>query len=125
MERKSAAFGALESELIKLQRDLKVKRALYDELLNRYEMARITGSLSLFEQYKRVKVIDEPFEPGMPANLPAWIFAIAGLFGGLFLGTGLAILLEFADNSVRYRTQLEYITELPVLGSIQQKSERI
>ena len=51
----TAKFGEQEREIARLERDIKVKRDLYDELLQRYEMARITGSLGVFEQEKRVK----------------------------------------------------------------------
>ena len=49
LETNLSGYGNLERTLIKLQRDQDVKRELYDELLKRYELARITGSLSIFE----------------------------------------------------------------------------
>ena len=118
LEKNLSGYGNLERTLIKLERDLDVKRELYDELLKRYEMARITGSLSLFEQSKRVKVIDKPYTPMSPSNFPALIFVLAGLVGGVFLGVGLVIILEFLDTSVRYRSQLEHITGTAVFGRI-------
>jgi uncharacterized protein involved in exopolysaccharide biosynthesis len=118
LENNLSGYGNLERTLIKLERDLDVKRELYDELLKRYEMARITGSLSLFEQSKRVKVIDKPYTPMSPSNFPALIFVLAGLVGGAFLGVGLVIILEFLDTSVRYRSQLENITGTAVFGRI-------
>ncbi len=118
LETQMSGYGDLERTLIKLERDLDVKRELYDELLKRYEMARITGSLSLFEQTSRVKVIDKPFTPSSPSNFPALIFVVAGFAGGIFLGIGLAIILEFLDTSVRYRSQLEQITGSAVFGRI-------
>ena len=118
LEKNLSGYGDLERSLIKLQRDLDVKRELYDELLKRYEMARITGSLSLFEQSGRVKIIDEPYTPAMPSNFPAPIFVLAGLVGGLLLGIGLAILLNFFDTGVRYRSDLESIAGAPVFGRI-------
>lgn len=118
LENNLSGYGNLERTLTKLERDLNVKRELYDELLKRYEMARITGSLSLFEQSKRVKVIDKPYTPMSPSNFPALIFVLAGLVGGAFLGVGLVIILEFLDTSVRYRSQLEHITGTAVFGRI-------
>ena len=118
LENNLSGYGNLERTLIKLERDLNVKRELYDELLKRYEMARITGSLSLFEQSKRVKVIDKPYTPMSPSNFPALLFVLAGLVGGAFLGVGLVIIFEFLDTSVRYRSQLEHITGTAVFGRI-------
>jgi len=118
LERSLSGYGGLERKLIKLERDQKVKRELYDELLSRYEMARITGSLSLFEQSKRVKIIDKPYTPTTSSNFPTMIFVLAGFMGGIFLGISLAILLEITDNSLRYKIQLEAITGVPVFGRI-------
>jgi len=118
LERSLSGYGGLERKLIKLERDQKVKRELYDELLNRYEMARITGSLSLFEQSKRVKIIDKPYTPSSSSNFPAIFFVFAGFMGGIFLGISLTILLELTDNSLRYKIQLETISGVPVFGRI-------
>ena len=111
-------FGAHESELTYLQRDLKVKRQLYEDLLERHEMAQVTGSLGQFEQNKRVKIIDRPFTPSAPSNLPSFLFVIAGLFGGIFLGGGLATAMELADTTIRSRRTLEMLTDAPVLSRI-------
>lgn len=118
LEAQTAKFGEQEREITRLDRDIKVKRDLYDELLQRYEMARITGSLGVFEQEKRVKVIDRPFTPSAPTNLPPVIFVIAGFFGGLFLGGGIALILEMSDNTIRRRETLEELTKVPVLTRI-------
>lgn len=112
------SFGDKENQLIRLQRDLKVKRDIYEELLQRYEMAKVTGSLGQFEQAKRVKVIDRPFTPTAPNNIHFIVFFIAGIFGGLFLGCGFALILELCDTTVRYRSTLEDITQVPVISRI-------
>lgn len=118
LEQQTADFGAQEQQLVALERDLKVKRELYEDLLQRHEMARVTGSLGLFEQEKRVKVIDRPFTPTAPSNLPAMLFVVAGLLAGLFFGAGIALILELTDNSIRRRDQLEALTAAPVLSRI-------
>lgn len=118
LEKQTASFSEQEREIAKLERDINVKRDLYDELLQRYEMARITGSLGIFEQDKRVKVIDRPFTPSAPTNLPPLIFVIAGFFGGLFLGGGVALILELSDSTIRRRETLEVLTNVPVLTRI-------
>ena len=70
LEHRASGYGANASELSRLERDLKVKRELYDDLLLRRENARITSSLGIFEQDKRIKVIDRPFTPTAPDNPP-------------------------------------------------------
>ena len=102
-------------QLAQLERDLEVKRDLYLELLKRFEMTRITGSLGTFEQDKRVKIIDQPFTPTQPSNFPWWIFTIAGVFGGLGLGMGVALILELLDGKVRTRKMIEEVTGVPLI----------
>lgn len=111
-------FSQHENEFIHLDRDLRVKRDLYDELLKRHEMAEITGSLGRFEQAKRVKIIDKPFTPHAPANLPTLLFVVAGFFAGIFFGTGLALALELTDTTIRHKETLTSITGVPVLCRI-------
>ena len=118
LEKKSANYGAHASEMARLERDLGVKRELYDDLLQRHEKARITSSLGIFERDKRVKVIDRPFTPTAPSNLPLFLFVIAGLVGGVFLGSGMAMMLEIADTTLRRRDHLEALTGVPVLSRI-------
>ena len=118
LETKTAEFGKHEQMLLKLERDLKVKRKLYDELLERFEMARVTGSLGKFEETKRIKIIDEPFSPTIPNNLPVAVFVVGGVFAGLFLGIGLATMLELMDNTIRRREQVEKLVGVPVLSRL-------
>jgi uncharacterized protein involved in exopolysaccharide biosynthesis len=118
LESKTSEFGAHERELTKLERDLTVKRELYEDLLHRYEMARVTGSLGTFERGKRVKVIDQPFTPTAPINLPLILFLFGGLFGGIALGIGLATIAELLDSTIRRRDQFEQLTGIPLLSRI-------
>lgn len=111
-------FGRNESEIYKLERDLRVKRELYENLLERREMAEVMGSLGKFEYGKRIKIIDLPYIPSNSSNMPVMLFLLIGLIGGVFLGIGLAVVIELSDSSIRYRDQLEELTGLTVLGRI-------
>jgi len=118
LEQQAQFFGDEVKILDSLNRKVNLKRRLYDELVERYEMAQLTGSLGIFEQNKRVKIIDLPFTPSAPVNFPMPIYIIAGLFAGIALGCGLATLLELFDTSVRRKAELEQITGAPVLTVI-------
>jgi len=118
LQQQASGYGANANELSKLERDLKVKRKLYDDLLLRHENARITHSLGIFERDKRVKVIDRPYTPTASNNLQVSVFAIAGLIAGILLGCGLALLLEISDTSLRRRDRLQALTGVVVLSRI-------
>lgn len=118
LEREANQFGDNAKTMHRLVRNAEIKRQLYDELIQRYEMAQLTGSLGVFEQNKRVKIIDLPYTPSRPANLPLLVFIIAGIVAGLGLGAGVATLIELFDSSVRRRDEIEAITGAPVITHI-------
>lgn len=118
LERQLSTYGANASELSKLQREVMVKRDLYDDILLRFEKANITASLSVFEQDKRIKIIDSPFTPSTPSNKSLILFIISGIVGGILLGCGLAIVQELSDTSIYRRIQLEALSDAPVLTRI-------
>lgn len=118
LEEQVSGYGENASTLSKLEREVAIKRDLYDDMLMRYEKAGITESLGVFEQDKRVKVIDRPYTPVNSSNPPLILFVISGVFGGLFLGAGLAIMQEMGDSTVRTQLHLHKLTKVPVLSRI-------
>ncbi|HYN77142.1 MAG TPA: hypothetical protein VES73_05045 [Lamprocystis sp. (in: g-proteobacteria)] len=122
---RSQDVGALAQKMKEMERDIKVQRELYENLLARRERARVTSSLGRFEQSERIKIIDAPFTPQSSANLPLAVFVVGGLFAGLALGVSLATVLELMDSSIRSRRALETLTrsvltdaDVPMLSRI-------
>ncbi|ROV59608.1 chain-length determining protein [Vibrio ponticus] len=124
IKQEAKSFGNTAKTMRRLERDAVIKRQQYDELLQRYEMAQLTGSLGVFEQNKRVKIIDLPYTPSTPSNLPTVIFILAGLIGGIGLGSGLAIIFELSNSSIRTAQRITELTHQPVLSTIPRISNR-
>ena len=115
---KVQSFAQVERSLVGLQRSYNIKLTLYNDFLNRYEMAVVTGNLGQYEESERVQVIDEPFTPSSPNKLPAALFIVAGLFAGLGIGTGLSAIAEISDTSLRLQETIEKMAGLPVLARL-------
>ncbi len=89
-------------------------RALYDILYARLQEANIDAGNSA----TNVTVADPARPPGGSYMPQPTLFVIVGLLGGLFLGTGLAYLLESLDDTLADSFQVEKVSNLPVLGMI-------
>lgn len=63
-------------------------------------------------------MIDPPFEPLAPINMPIPVFVIAGLVAGFGLGFGLAVIAELLDTSIRRKDTLSEMLSVPVLARI-------
>jgi len=88
-------------------------RDLYDLLYARLQEANIDAGNSA----TNVTVADPARPPGDP-YMPQPLFIVAGIFGGLFMGTGLAYLLESQDDTLADSFQVETVSNLPVLGMV-------
>jgi succinoglycan biosynthesis transport protein ExoP len=87
---------------------------LYDELLEKLKSAGILSGL----RSTKLLVID-PGRPGADTVHPNYLVNQgAGLAAGLFLGIGLAFLMEGSDTTVRNPDRTEAATMLPQLGLI-------
>lgn len=111
-------YGQHERRLKELERDIQVRQKIYEDLAERHEMARVTRSLGKNEENERVKLIDPPFEPLAPINLPLIAFVIAGAVAGIGLGFGLAVIAEVLDTTVRRKDTLTEMLNVPVLVRI-------
>ncbi len=89
-------------------------RALYDILYARLQEANIDAGNSA----TNVTVADPARPPGGSYMPQPTLFVIVGLLGGLFLGTGLAYMLESLDDTLADSFQVETVSNLPVLGMI-------
>jgi polysaccharide chain length determinant protein (PEP-CTERM system associated) len=117
LQTKNDAFGDVEQMMTTLERDAKIQQDIYDSLLKRYEMARMTVDLGKFELPEAIKVIDRPGLP-VTVNLPLILFFLAGIIGAAALGGTMAFVAELLDSSIRSVAQLERLVKAPVLSTI-------
>jgi len=114
-----AQNAPLEQEQTRLEKEVSVARDGYEAFMKRYDIASTSRALGIFEAPERIKIIDAPRDPTIPATPPPMIFVAAGIVAGIVLGIGLAITAEMLDQHVRSpqefaaRTGLKIVARLP------------
>ena len=101
-----------------LQRDVDTNRGLYDALLQRYKQVGVAGGIgtSPVSIVDRAEVPGGPFKPNLTYNL------LAGLAAGLLAGLGLALALEFLNDTIKTREDVRAKLGLACLGVIPKQS---
>ncbi|WP_310620819.1 GumC family protein [Flexibacterium corallicola] len=119
LESNIARFGPIEKEVNRLSRNVKLAQHTFEEMTKRHEMAQVTQDLGKHEAPERVKIIDAPEDPKTPVTPGKSVYLIGGIIGAVFLGIGLAALLEFFDPTLRRREEFQKaVKNLPIIARI-------
>ena len=113
---KAAAYttNVAQVKLRELQRDADSYRNLYQSFLDRYQSATQQQSFPITDARVLTKA-SEPFEKTSPKTA---LILILATFGGAFLGFGIAVAKDFADNAFRTPADVESNLGVPCLGAL-------
>lgn len=117
LKRMMNVLPEVEAELARLSRDYGINQTQYEQLLQRLESARLTDEADRSEDLK-VKIIDPPVLPILPAAPKRGLLLIGVLLAGLGAGGGLAWLLAQLQPAFSNLRELRKLIKLPTLGSI-------
>ena len=109
---------AVERQYKELTRDYKTALQFYTDLLNKQQESTMATDLERRQEAQRFVLLDPaalPAEPSFPDNS---MFVLGGLGGGVVLGLGWALLLEFRDKSLRNARDVEFLLGLPALAMV-------
>jgi succinoglycan biosynthesis transport protein ExoP len=90
-----------EQQMAGLMRDYDTLRAHYNHLLDKKLSADMYTSLVSHEEGERFVILDRATVPTKPFAPNRFIYGLVSLLGGFLAGTGLAIIVEMTDPSVR------------------------
>ncbi|TJV37994.1 MAG: lipopolysaccharide biosynthesis protein [Mesorhizobium sp.] len=118
MKSKSLDTDQASVKLRELQRDLEALRSVYATYLQRAQETR--------EQVNVDSTNARIISKAMPALKKSWpplaLLLVGAIFGGLGLGTGLALIAEYSSPTVLSSNQMQSAIEAPVLGVLPAKS---
>ena len=92
--------------------------ALHHDLLNRHEMAKVTGELGRHEEPEKIKVIDRPFTPSYPSNLSLSVYILIGVFIGIGLGVGFAVIVELLDDTLWHVKKVKVFDNIDIIARL-------
>jgi hypothetical protein len=107
-----------ETELVELTRDYETLRQIYTGLLTKTENARAAADLERRQIGEQFKVLDPAYLPERPISPNRPQINAAGALGGLAVGLGLMLLLEYRDRSLRTEDDVLDALALPVLALV-------
>jgi polysaccharide chain length determinant protein (PEP-CTERM system associated) len=113
----------VEQEYARLNRDYGVTKTQYEALLRRLDQAKVSDDAA-----KRGSIKFNMIEPPNSNMRPMWpnrpLLMIAGLFGGLLVGAGFAVLLNLMSPTVNDAVRLARESGVRVLGTISRFQSR-
>ncbi|MDZ7957619.1 MAG: polysaccharide biosynthesis tyrosine autokinase [Aulosira sp. DedQUE10] len=113
-QRRLDILPRLEQQQLQLQRQLQVARITYDQLLKQLQEVEVLENQNIGNSrvISDALVSDKPVSPIIPLNL-----GLGGVLG-IFLGLGIALMLEVMDNSLKTIEEVKRLLNYPLLGTI-------
>ncbi|HVK96145.1 MAG TPA: polysaccharide biosynthesis tyrosine autokinase [Noviherbaspirillum sp.] len=108
------SLPAIEQNLLRLQRDVKVNTELYTALLNTAQQMRLitVGKVS------NVRLVDMPMLPEKPVKPNRPVILALAVLAGLFIGVVIAFFRKSLVNGIDSPEKLEQIAGVPVYATI-------
>jgi succinoglycan biosynthesis transport protein ExoP len=97
-----------------LQRDATSNQTMFAGLLERSRETGISGELKT----SNIRIVDEAESPSKPTSPNKLTNLSLALFGGSFLGIGLAFFFEYLDSRIKQPDEIKTHLGLPFLGMV-------
>ncbi len=107
-----------EQQLADLTRDYEQSLANYNSLLSKRNQSELATSLEKRQQGEQFRIIDPPGFPLKPYKPDRILFALGGLFAGIFFGVTATATVELIDGRVFHESDFKELVDAPVLTEI-------
>ncbi|HSW12630.1 MAG TPA: polysaccharide biosynthesis tyrosine autokinase [Solimonas sp.] len=101
-----------QNQVEMLQREVDSNRKLYETFLERSKETDIAGNLDI----GKTRVIEQAVVPNEPHRPRKSLWLVAAGMAGLFLGTAIALLRGYLDDTIKTPLDLERLLAIPALA---------
>lgn len=108
----------VEEQYKQLTRDHETALEFYNELLKKKNQSEMATDLEKRQQGEQFRVLDPPNLPERPTFPDPILFSAGGLGGGLAIGLGTILLLEFMNRSIRNEKDVLFYLQMTTLATI-------
>jgi polysaccharide chain length determinant protein (PEP-CTERM system associated) len=109
---------SIEQQYKALTRDYQTALDAYNDLGRKRTQSTMATDLERDQEAEQFRIMDAANLPGAPSFPNRPLFGVGGFGAGLFLGMGIAFLLELRDTTLRTEIDVERALELPVLAMV-------
>lgn len=118
IEGRLAETPRVAEQLAALQREYDHLYASYQEFSAKRLEAGVAAGMERRQKGEQFRVLEAAFPPPAPTSPNRFLIMALGLFLGLALGSGVAVLMEASDTSFHEGRSLQDAVQIPVLASI-------
>lgn len=118
LQHRLEVLPAVEEQLASVNRDYQVSKDNYQSLLAKKNASGMAAEMERRAKGEQFKIIDPASYPARPFKPNVLQYDAMGIVGGILLGCGLAMVIEFKDTSLRNAKDVTHYLSLPVLASL-------
>lgn len=107
-----------EAELVELTREYETLNRIHTNLVAQREAASMSVNLERRQIGEQFNLIDPARLPEQPYSPNRLVIGLGGLVGGLAVGLGIVVLLEYRDRSFKADYEVVNVLALPVLAVV-------
>lgn len=123
LRQRDRALNENEAQIVNLEQEVALCKANYTTYSEKSEQSRIDAALQN-ERITNVNVIQPANLVAKPVSPRKAVVLVLGIFGGLALAIGIALLAEFLDPTLKTPDEVEERLSLPVLLSVPRVAQR-
>ena len=113
-QRSAASLPVVQQEVLSLQEEVEVNNRLYTNLLNNIQQLRVVQA----GEVGNVRIVDEAYEPILPAKPKRKLILLGVTFGFLLLGCFIVYIRRMLTNGVCSSSEVEQATGIGVYGKL-------